>query len=306
MHPKLQELQQLIAEANELNLNKKQVIRDGKRVLVDKDDTTCPDGYKKDGDKCVRMTSKERRDRSLAAKKGNDSAAKRKRDNSLRRRDALITESAATTDSAYRQYSNSTKHKRVVPSRQGVITAPLTDEEFTAGKLAINKALLGDDKAAKEELDRELAGTFKDTDKAAEQEQDIPDTKSLKDGKKVKSTMRVHKSTREDKDLPQKNIKEAARSSVRSPDSVRNARVSEFEDEQGNKVEDIEGANQLSLPDLLDYIKELAKEVYQVAPENISITLMNNETIFYAEEAKSDRTLFKIDLGNETITYLGE
>lgn len=293
MHPKLQELQQLIAEANELNLNKKQVIRDGKRVLVDKDDTTCPDGYKKDGDKCVRMTSKERRDRSLAAKKGNDSAAKRKRDNSLRRRDALITESAATTDSAYRQYSNSTKHKRVVPSRQGVITAPLTDEEFTAGKLAINKALLGDDKAAKEELDRELAGPFKEVDKAAEQEQDIPDTNSLKDGKKAKSTMRVHKSTREDKDLPQKSIKEAAK-------------ASEFEDEQGNKVEDIEGANQLSLPDLLDYIKELAKEVYQVAPENISITLMNNETIFYAEEAKSDRTLFKIDLGNETITYLGD
>ena len=298
MHPKLQELQQLIAEANELNLNKKQVIRNGKRVLVDKDDTTCPDGYKKDGDKCVRMTSKERRDRSLAAKKANDSAAKRKRDNSLRRRDALITESAATTDSAYRQYSNSTKHKRVVPSRQGVITAPLTDEEFTAGKLAINKALLGDDKAAKEELDRELAGPFKEVDKAAEQEQDIPkehipDTKSLKDGKKVKSMMRVHKSTREDKDLPQKSIKEAAK-------------ASEFEDEQGNKVEDIEGANQLSLPDLLDYIKELAKEVYQVAPENISITLMNNETIFYAEEAKSDRTLFKIDLGNETITYLGE
>ena len=293
MHPKLQELQQLIAEANELNLNKKQVIRDGKRVLVDKDDTTCPDGYKKDGDECVRMTSKERRDRSLAAKKGNDSAAKRKRNNSLRRRDALITESAATTDSAYRQYSNSTKYKRVVPSRQGVITAPLTDEEFTAGKLAINKALLGDDKAAKEELDRELAGPFKEVDKAAEYEQDVPDTKSLKDGKKVKSTMRVHKSTREDKDLPQKSIKEAAKSS-------------EFEDEQGNKVEDIEGANQLSLLDLLDYIKELAKEVYQVAPENISITLMNNETIFYAEEAKSDRTLFKIDLGNETITYLGE
>ena len=105
--------------------------------------------------------------------------------------------------------------------------------------------------------------------------------------------MRVHKSTREDKDLPQKSIKEAAKSS-------------EFEDEQGNKVEDIEGANQLSLPDLLDYIKELAKEVYQVAPENVSITLMNNETIFYAEEAKSDRTLFKIDLGNETITYLGD
>ena len=293
MHPKLQELQQLIAEANELNLNKKQVIRDGKRVLVDKDDTTCPDGYKKDGDKCVRMTSKERRDRSIAAKKGNDSAAKRKRDNSLRRRDALITESAATTDSAYRQYSNSTKHKRVVPSSQGVITAPLTDEEFTAGKLAINKALLGDDKAAKEELDRELAGPFKEVDKAAEQEQDIPDTKSLKDRKKVKSTMRVHKSTREDKDLPQKTIKEAAK-------------ASEFEDENGNKVEDIKGANQLSLPDLLDYIKELAKEVYQVAPENISITLMNNETIFYAEEAKSDRTLFKIDLGNETITYLGD
>ena len=293
MHPKLQELKQLIAEANELNLNKKQVIRDGKRVLVDKDDTTCPDGYKKDGDKCVRMTSKERRDRSLAAKKGNDSAAKRKRDNSLRRRDALITESAATTDSAYRQYSNSTKHKRVVPSRQGVVTAPLTDEEFTAGKLAINKALLGDDKAAKEELDRELAGPFKEIDKASEQEQDIPDTKSLKDSKKVKSTMRVHKSTREDKDLPQKSIKEAAK-------------ASEFEDEQGNKVEDIEGANQLSLPDLLDYIKELAKEVYQVAPENVSITLMNNETIFFAEEAKSDRTLFKIDLGNETITYLGD
>ena len=293
MHPKLQELQQLIAEANELNLNKKQVIRDGKRVLVDKDDTTCPDGYKKDGDKCVRMTSKERRDRSIAAKKGNDSAAKRKRDNSLRRRDALITESAATTDSAYRQYSNSTKHKRVVPSSQGVITAPLTDEEFTAGKLAINKALLGDDKAAKEELDRELAGPFKEVDKAAEQEQDIPDTKSLKDRKKVKSTMRVHKSTREDKDLPQKTIKEAAK-------------ASEFEDENGNKVEDIKGANQLSLPDLLDYIKELAKEVYQVAPENISITLMNNETIFYAEEAKSDRTLCKIDLGNETITYLGD
>ena len=293
MHPKLQELKQLIAEANELNLNKKQVIRDGKRVLVDKDDTTCPEGYKKDGDKCVRMTSKERRDRSLAAKKGNDSAAKRKRDNSLRRRDALITESAATTDSAYRQYSNSTKHKRVVPSRQGVVTAPLTDEEFTAGKLAINKALLGDEKAAKEELERELAGPFKEVDKAADQEQDIPDTKNQKDGKKVKSTMRVHKSTREDKDLPQKSIKEAAK-------------ATEFEDEQGNKVEDIEGANQLSLPDLLDYIKELAKEVYQVAPENVSITLMNNETIFFAEEAKSDRTLFKIDLGNETITYLGD
>ena len=73
----------------------KEVIRQGKKVRlrVKEYKDQCPDGYKRDSitNQCVRMSSQERRNRSIAAKKSaNKSSTKRNRLQSMKRRRSLI------------------------------------------------------------------------------------------------------------------------------------------------------------------------------------------------------------------------
>jgi len=70
-------------------------VTDGTKV-VDKEKvymTECPDGYSRNSDtgKCERMSSQERRTRSIAAtKSSNKSSTKRNREKSMRRRDSIV------------------------------------------------------------------------------------------------------------------------------------------------------------------------------------------------------------------------
>ena len=90
----LDELKTKINEAGYKLVNKT-VIRDGKKQLIKQKEykTPCKDGYKHDSKtgRCVKMTSKEQRNRSMAAKKAaNNPATKRKKSQSMKRRSSLI------------------------------------------------------------------------------------------------------------------------------------------------------------------------------------------------------------------------